>query len=320
MAFNWEATKTQWFVDQDYNMMLSQNPGWMPNGGNGKGDAIGRTFVAFYCYSDDRFLEGIESCWEKIERKGFLKRLLFGKYYYQGYRYPHRFPDEVGLSRDHTIYTILAYKYAGYSREAIKEFTTHLRFKISDFALFTPELWLWRKAVYGSKIHTWLYLSISLIVTELSNLWNKFVYHITPFEEECNQDEWIKIPNDMKPERIWKWSKRLYPIYALHQHAWQLKVLPDSRLKRRVQKAALKICPKHNYVIKMLLGFKDIVTHEQAFGYRSMHGGRWTGILNPWINDRDLDEITDPERLEANVQDVDYVRTLFNSLQCEPNI
>jgi len=317
--FNWEATETQWFVDQEYKMMLGQNPGWKPNGENGKGDAIGRNFIAYYCYGDERFLEGIESCWEKVERKG-IKRLLFGKYYYQGYRYPHRFPDEIGLSRDHTLYTVLAYKYAGYSDEFIKEFVTHLRFRISKFARFTPELWCWMRAICGSKFYTWLYLAVSLPVTKVSRWWNDIIYKLVPFEEESHQEDFVKINNNMKPDIIKRWARRLYPIYALHQHAWQLYLLPDSKRKRKIQTEALRICPKHNYVIQMLLGFKDIVNHDDVFEYKSMEGGRWTGILNPWINDRDTQIITNPERLTANVQDEDYVQKLYNTIQCVDNI
>ena len=61
-----------------------------------------------------------------------------------------------------------------------------------------------------------------------------------------------------------------------------------------------------------------MVDPENVFGYKSMQGGRWTGILNPWINDRDMEIITDPKRLEWNVQDVDYVRKLYNTSACTP--
>lgn len=314
--FNWEATETEYFVDQIYNMMLIQNPGWKPEGENGKGDAIGRNFIAFFTYGDPRFLEGIEDCWEKVERKGWLKRLLFGKYYYQGYRYPHRFPGEVGLSRDHTIYTLLAFKYAGYSDEFIKDFVKHLRYKISDFALFTPESWLWIHTLYGSKFYTWLFLTITTGVSWLSGTWNKLIYKLAPFEEESSQNDFIKVQNSMKPKRIQRYAKMLYPIYALHIHAWHLYLLPDSKLKRKAQKVALRICPKHNYVIQMLLGFKDMVDSEKVYDFKSMTGFRWSGVLESWINDRDINIITDPKRLEWNQQDVDYLRKLYSTDRC----
>jgi len=317
MALNWKATDTQWFVDQENKMMLVQNSSWNPNGDNGKGDAIGRSFMAYFTYGDERFLEGIENCWEKVERKGWLKRLLFGKYYYQGYRYPKRFDNEVGLSRDHTSYTIIAYKYAGYSNEYIKEFVKHLRFRISKFAMFTPEMWLWARAMTGSKFYEKLFLLTTIPVNMLNRWWNKFIYKIVPFEEECHQDEFMVVQNDLKPPRVRKWAKRLYPYYALHISAWQLYLLPDSKLKRKAQKICLDITPKHNYVIQMLLGYKDMVNPDDVFEFKPMKGGRWTGILNPWINDRSIHIITDPKLIESNVMVVDYVRKLYNTIQCE---
>lgn len=316
--FNWEATETEWFVDQINKMMLGQNPSWKPDGENGKGDAIGRSFIAFFCYNDPRFLDGIEACWEKVERKG-IKRLLFGKYYYQGHRYPVPFKGEIGLSRDHTIYTILAFKYAGYSDEFIKDFVTHLRYKISDFAMFTPEMWLWARAVANIKPYKGLYYFVSWIVTKLTAAWNRRLYKFTGFGPESHQDDFIKVQNSFKPKRVQKMTKWFYPIYALHLLAWQLKVIDgESKWKKRVQKAALELCPEHNYVIKLLLGYKNLVTQEQVDGYKSMVGGRWTGILNTWLNDRDVYIIEDPKRLEWNVQDVDYLNKLYYTIPCTP--
>ena len=317
-GFKWDAEGTQWFVDQVYKMMLTQNPSWKPDGENGKGDSIGRSFIAYFCYGDPRFLEGIEDCWEKVERKGWLRRLLFGKYYYQGYRYPHRYPGEVGLSRDHTAYTILAFKYAGYSDEFIKDFVKHLRYKISDFARFTPEMWLWARATANIKPYTTLYLATSYVVTKLSGWWNSRLYKYTGFGEESHQDDFLKVQNSFKPSRVHKVLKLFYPIYALHIHAWQLKVLKDSKLKRKVQLAALDICPKHNYVVQLLLDSPNPPTEEQVYGYKSMKGGRWTGILNTWVNDRDLSINKNKEELAYNVQDVDYVRKLHKTVSCTP--
>lgn len=319
MAFNWEATGTQWFVDQIYKMMLTQNPSWKPDGENGKGDSIGRSFLAYFCYGDERFLEGILDCWEKVERKGWLRRLLFGKYYYQGYRYPHRYPGEVGLSRDHTSYTIIALKYAGYSDEFIKDFVTHLRWRISKFARFTPEMWLWARAVANIKPYKTLFYTVSWLVTKLSSWWNGRLYRYAGFGEESHQDDFIKVPNDFKPAQVWKVVRLMYPIYALHIAAWQIKVIDgDSKLKKALQKASLTICPKHNYVVQMLLNSPDKPSEENVMGYDSMRGGRWTGILNTWVNDRDISKIKDPKLLEYNVLDVDYVRKLYNTITCEP--
>lgn len=312
--FDWESQDSQWFVDQVHKMMLEQNPDWNPTGTNGEGDAIGRSFIAFFTYGDPRFLDGIEACWEKVERRG-IKRLLFGKYYYQGYRYPtHDF--ETGLSRDHLAYTVLAFKYAGYSDEFMKDFVRHLRWKISDFQKFTPSLWLWVRAAANIKPYTTLFLLQAWLISKLNAWWNKSLYKFTGFGEESHQDDFIKVLNDFKPSRVQKMTKLFYPIYALHFGAWKLKVLPESKLKKKVQKAMLPMCPKHNYVIKILLGYKDLVTQEEVDGYKSMTGGRWTGILNTWLNDRGLEINKNKDRLKCNVQDVDYLKKLYYTISC----
>ena len=51
-AFKWEATGTHWFVDQVYKMMLTENPSWKPDGQNGKGDSIGRSFISYFTYEE----------------------------------------------------------------------------------------------------------------------------------------------------------------------------------------------------------------------------------------------------------------------------
>jgi len=306
MAFNWEATETQWYVDQENKMMRVKdlNPD----------DSIFEAFRAYFLYGDERFLEGIESCWVKVERRGWLKRFLFGKYYNQGYRYPTHYDDN--FSRDHLAYTLIAFKYAGYSEEFIKDFVKHLRFRISKRFLFTIDLWCWAYAIANIKPYTLLYPPIQWLVLAVSSKWNKLIYRHIGFGEESHQDDFVKIQNSMKPSGMIKLAKKLYPIYALHIVSWQIKLLKNSKWKKRLQKIALTLCPKHNYPIQMLLQSPNPPSREDVESYRSMEGGRWTGILNPWINDRDINFIVDPKRLQWNVQDVDYVRKLYSTIYC----
>lgn len=318
-GYNPDVDYTQWFVDQ-YNMMLTQNPSWKPDGDNGRGDSIGRSFIAYFWTGDPRFLDGIANCWVEKRRKSWLGRKLFGETYYQGYRHPYyaQNPDEqpVGLSRDHTVYTLLAFKYAGYSDEFMKDFVKKLRFRISPFALMTINLWLWARALAGMKGWGILYYPIEWITQQASSLWNRFMYWYSGFGPEKSQDEFMIIPNSMKPKRMVKISSKFYPVYALHIQAWQIKLLKNKWWKKALRKSLWKITPRHNYVIKLLLGHPDRPTKEQVDKYKSMTGGRWTGILNPWMNDRDMKIIKDPKRLEFNVQDVEYLRKLYYTVSC----
>lgn len=308
MKFNWEEKDSYYFVDTENNMMLRQNYAWQPDGDMGKRDAIGRTFRAYFTYGDNRFINGIESCWIRIERTKKLKRFLFGKYFYQGHRYP-TFDHPVPMSRDHVAFSIIAFKYAGWSDEKLMEFVSHLRFKISDFAKFTLNLWVWRKAVAGSKLHEFLYCLFQIPTLSISYVWNKLIYKLAGFDEESHQDDWEKIPNGDKDKKIKFYVKLLYPIYALHNVAWQIKVLPNSWGKKLLQKICLKITPKHNYVIKMLLGDYKSFTSGDIDSYQPMRGARWTTILTPEINDRDVEIIKNPS--SYNNLDVDYLRKLY---------
>jgi hypothetical protein len=314
--FNWEAKDTAYFVDQENNMMLGLNPPWDPDADHGRGDAIGRTFLAYYCYGDPRFLDGIEECWERVERKGWLKRFLFGKYYYQGYRYPTK-DHPVGLSRDHLTYTLLAFKYAGYSDAFIKDFVKHLRFRISKFAIFTIDLWLWARVVANIKPYAALYYPLQWLVLKITSLWNRLMYMNSGFGEESCQDDFVLIYNSMKPRKMIKMAKRFYPVYALHQQAWEIKLLPESKWKKRLQKVALELCPKHNYVIQLLLDSPNRPSKENIDSYKSMTSFRWSGILNSWLNDRYMVIIDDPKLLEYNVLDVDYLKKLYYTISCE---
>ena len=313
-TFNWDETRSFNFVDGKNKMMLCQNSSWNPSGDNGKGDSIGRTWVAYYTYGDKRFIEGIEDCWVKVERKGWLKRFLFGKYYNQGYRYPTHYDED--FSRDHLAYTLIAFKYAGYSEEFIKDFVKHLCFRISKKFLFTIDLWCWAHTVANIKPYTIIYPPIQWLVLAVSNKWNKFIYKHARFEEEFHQEDFIQIQNSLKPAGMIKLANKLYPIFSLHIVSWQIKLLRDSKWKKRLQKIALTLCPKHNYAIQLLLQSPNPPSLEDIESYKSMRGGRWTTILNPWINDRDLRINEDLDTLEWNVQDVDYVRKLHSTISC----
>jgi hypothetical protein len=308
MGLKWDATledSVNFYVD-DHNMMLARSPDWAKVKDGGAGDSIGRTFLAYLTYEDDRFLEGIKNCWDKTERKGWLRRLLFGKYYYQGYRHPVSDRDH-GLSRDHTLYTILAYKHAGYSDEYMKEFVKHLRYKISDTHRFSINLWLWVRVVAGMKIYTPLYYIAEYFALFFALLGNVITEKFAKFGEESHQDDFIKMQNDDKTKRTKILTSFYYPVYAVHQAAYQNRLLKDSFLKRGLQKLLLKMTPRYNYAIQLLLDQE--VSGEDVYSYKSMAGWRWTAILNTYRNNRDIYIYT--KNIDYNVLDVDYIQKLY---------
>jgi len=304
MSLDWGNPNTYNYVDQEHNLMLCRNEEWNVTVGGGRYESIARSFIAYLCYGDERFIEGIESCWTKKQTRK--------KYKYVGRPYPVKADKLPPLVADHVAYSIFAFKYSGYSKESLKDFITHTKIN------YNPSFYLWAKALIGNKLDELLFYFYMIPKVKLVTLWNKFIYKITPFEDEVCQKGWIKVDNDLKPDRIKKLAKKLYPIEKLHMLAWQIYFMPQSKLKTKLQKMCLNITPRHNYVIKMILGSKENISKNKVDNYKPMTSYRWHTILNPWITDHDLSIITDEKLLQANVLDVDYVKTLYNTIWCPP--
>ena len=328
MAFDPNNKTTYIFIDE-HNMVMSQNPSWKPNGDFGEGDSIGRTTDGYMAWKKDvnfikwgaqKLVEAVKKCFVlkqrtyhiKIGKQYFNDWICFyrnqNKTYMQGYRHPNRVCEGYNdMSRDHTLYGMIFMKDAG-EIEFLKLMAKKIRYRISDKFTFTPESWAWMKAVGGSKfVETSFYL-MAIPIMILSILWNKFVYLKGGFKEEVHQDDWVSIPNSEKTARQIKWGKRVYPIYAMHEMAFQIYVLRDSWGKKIMQKVMLWGTPKHNYIMKIILGAE--VNEEDVYGYKPMTAKRFSTILNR-IDDRGTKIITKPELIAANVLDVDLLRALY---------
>lgn len=302
------ATDTVYYVDHQYHMMLQINQLWDSTGDNGKGDSIGRTFEAYYTYSDKRFVTAIKSCWVKINTKT--------GYYYQGYRFPTH--DDKTLSRDHYLNTILTLIASGHTETEIKEFVTHVNWKLSEKYNQTLDLWLWSRAAAGIWYAKILSPVIDIALLSINVLCQKFCYAIAPFKPELSQEEFCSTPKPVKTKWLKIVGTALFPSYTMTQMAWKINFSKKSISKSILKWLLLKIVNKHNYVVKLLLD-DSTVTKEQVYSYKPMLGGRWDGILNPSINDRDL-HIIDGTRyanyeqlLSANVLDVDLVRKIYEN-------
>ena len=310
MKFNFDTTSTEYYAEE--NMILVKNQKWDPDGDNGRGDSIGRNFYGYLTYKDNRFINGVNNCWEKVE-------LDNGKYYYQGYRNPKHKRENINtLSRDHVLYTMLLYKEYGYSDEQMKEFVTNLKWKISDFANFTIDLWLFGRALAGMKWAGVLYGIISFFNSIFVLLANKTIYLIGGFKNEVPQDEYVNLRSD----EISKWQltlrKFLYPMYSAVQGGFSLSYLKNNMFTKLLRWVKSGQVLNENFVAQMIYNCKRQPTKEQAFGYRYMKGGRWSTTLNT-ANDRDIFILEDkyPKEesdilLKENVLDVDMVRKMYN--------
>lgn len=326
-TFNFDSSTTLFFFDKANKMVLTQNPGWNPNGDNGMTDAIGRNLDAMQAWGEeeievdgetmllqDWLMEGILDCWELKKRKTWIGRLFKGKYYYQGHRYPHRFPNEVGLSRDHLTYTILAMCYMDWSEKEIWDFVKKLKWRISDVAFMTIDLRLWTKAVSGRRLSKWFYNVIGFITTVITTWFQlkieKFL-GFGPHFEERNED-FHYIQNESKPNVIRKLRKLLYPTYAMKIASDQISYITSKKWKQRFRNQFLKIVPKYNWLIQLQIYDFDGPNQEDVDNYKPMLGDRWSGDCNKWWNDRQLQIIPDNDPLqEYNQLDVDQLKNFY---------
>lgn len=238
---------------------------------NGRSDAIERTFIAGFVYDSS-----------------FLFNVIFQMKFDTLYRYPGH--DGKDTSRDQFIYYILSHILLGWS------ILDH-PFRISEKFTHTLGTWLWYHKLKGKKGYYWIALPglvFHVIVNSLFGLM---------FTKELTQDEWLASP--LKATRFQKTlSKMMFPVYAMHVQAWMLRVLPDSLLKKTCQFLLNIITPRHNYVIKALLGY-----YVDRSEYKPMSNNRWTTVLNE-RNDRDLYLIEDERPL-----DLDYLNKLFSGTE-----
>ena len=316
-TYNKEVTSSNNYIDPSTKMMFCKNYNWDTHGDNGKGDSIGRTFEAYYTYKDPGLVDAIMNCW-------VLKKDKRGKSYLQGYRSPDH--SDTDMSRDHLFNTVLTLIASGESKADIRQFVELTRWKISDKYNYTLDLWLWTRMVSGVWWAKILSPMVDILLMSFNVIWNKLIYKLAPFNEEPTQAEYDKFYIESKGQmsvvqtkRLKMFGKVLFPSYTMLQYAWRLHYSDDTFSNRLLKRMLLKIANKNNYLVRMLLDDKDFPTREEVSSYRSMKGGRWDGILNPQINDRDLHIIT-PERypdtykdlLAFNVLDEDLVRAVYN--------
>lgn len=299
-TFNFNTRETYFYTDK-YNLVLQHDPWWSGVKDGGKADSIGRTFWGYYCYRDERFIDAIDRCF--VKKRYSNKRYKKDDYYYQGYRhiiqaYNLKSDYLKGLSRDHLIYALMAFKLSGRT-EKLKDITSHLKWRISDFATFTPDSWLWMKTMGGSRVAELAYKLMLVPLLSFNLIWNKTIYKLSGFKKESHQDDFEKMLNEDKTESTRKYAKMLYPTYAMLIQACQIHFLHDGVLKRVLERILLAMTPRHNYVIQSLLRKKNIDA-SNVYNYKTMTNGRWSSTLEPRINDRDLFIIKDQQIIKEN--------------------
>ncbi len=316
MNYNPTAQTTFNFVDIPNKMMILQDR-W---GGHNKGDALGRSKLAYFLYGDPQFIEGAKNCWKRIDCDPDNKNCRKRPYYYQGYRYPTPEYYAKDMSRDHTTNTLCLLKMA--NDPFLDELANNVRWliaeshKTSDGKVmkhrFTPAMWGWMKGLTGKKWGLSLFYFMSFIEAILYIIINNLCYLLGWISREVHQDDYDQTKMKRQLLSKWRhfWAGLTYPVYALQLYAWQLHVLKDNPIKRLLQLMAYPIIGRHHYLHKLMFNVGK-VSKADVLGYKSMKGGRWTTPLNE-INDRNVFILEREDWLEANVIDQDILIKFWN--------
>jgi hypothetical protein len=302
MGLNIDNRKTYHIFDVFTGLMRNQDEAKNPDLLKAHGDGIGHTVDAFLAYGYKPFVDAVKHCFkEEVDEKGS---------FIQGYRSPYHFGIEPNtMSRDHIINALVLMKLE--DKVFLKKLSKKLRWKISDRYSFTIDSWLWMKGISGNKLAMFFYYVIDIPFLLFSVIWNKIIYKLGKFGKEVPQDEFVLVPEDDISDKKKKLRKLVYPMYALHQKAFQLYVTPNSIGKWLTKKIALWGVDKQNFLLRIMFGGK--VNSKDVYSYKSMCGGRFSTYLNQ-MNDRFLKIIDNPEHIEENVVDVDLLRKMYKKI------
>jgi hypothetical protein len=276
------------------------------------GDSLGGMMRMYFVYNDPKLVTSSASMWYFDSS---------GKYV--GQRHPILPPEDHPMSRDHYTTTLLTLKLNHMrtgnesSMAKIKEITDNTGYIISKMARRTFGLHWWSKAIQGKKFYQFLYhwfeiISAVFIYLPIYAILNP----IGNYGKEVDQEDWVPWPDGERLQDLPKYrqtiSKILYPSYSMLLSGWQLYVLDDFPLLRKIQQSVYRpMIGKTNYVQQMLFGKKDI-PRDKVESYKAMRGGRWSGWLNS-RNDRNMRVFEPP--VQVNNVDVDILRMLYNETQ-----
>ena len=249
--YNPENKETYYYVDE-YNMVLTK--------GNDTSyrDSIGRNFDAYIAWKDKRFIEGVI---DSLFSFPTMQR--------------HPAYETNDISRDHISYALILFYISGYHTEFYK-LIDKLKWRISSIHTMRG-MYLFVKS-FRSRIFRTLFYIVKFPEMLIYRAWNYVIGKIVRIKPERTYDQWYPEIVNNKTAIQTKASNLIFPVYALHNFAWQLNIMPQTKVNRLLKRLCLPMAGKTNYVIKCLLNGN--IDHDDISRYGSMTGGRWTTILN----------------------------------------
>ena len=225
------------------------------------GDNLWRTSLAYIAYGHPALKDGMLNCTRWINEN-----------HVQFYRSVEQTDENV--SRDQITMFLIAMALRG---EDVKIYTKAIKWKLSKRYSLTVDMWLWMKALGGSKIAKSLFYLIEAPIAKIYQLLNK--------------------------SNI---SKNKFPSYAVHLLAWQNYALKsNSGFKDAINSAVVKMADKENYLIRLLSCYD--VSREDIEQVKPHTDFIW----QRYRDESDLRELTE-EEAEFNTLDVDVLNAIYS--------
>lgn len=267
MDFDFENKDSYYQTDKYDRVVVKERP-------SSRRDSGGRTYNALDTYEDQRFyhslLLGVNIVW-----RDKIPEIIWSRH-----------PDEPlgDMSRDHVNYILLAIKEAG-DTKLLKFIAKHTKKRISDKHKFTRDMWLWMKAIAGSKKHLRRYYRWTWVGSFVIPWWNAAIRWYAEIPDECIQEDWdldmARYATDLqKSARKW-----VYPAYAIGGKVYQLSALPESKVLKRRRKRLLGMVGKTNWLLRLKLFDPKLRSPDfdtsLITDYMQMSSDRWSTTLDP---------------------------------------
>jgi len=259
------------FFKDEHGFLLQKSRPWTDNPDDGRGDAVGRTVMAAITYGEKDFIDAFQSCFG-----------VNGRGEWWGERHPD--VDRDDLSRDHAIDWVIGLRYFN-----PKDLWMALRmpWRISEKFTQTIDMYLWIRAVaHMSKFWTFLYWMPAGVFLRVARWAIKLACRVGQFQTQSYKTFKATPKSELTKRQRWgRAIMEIFPSYSVHQACWQLSVLPDCWMKRRLQKHVRHMIEPTNYLCRLLLdGTLNDFEWCDALYFTGTDSFRWARRLDESTN------------------------------------
>ena len=276
-----------YYIDR-YGFILNRNP---KDPHQGAGDGLWRASDVFkalklMAQQDRDELNYLLPQWEDIMAN--LERAILYCYEYSfvtnAFEYRRHPEIETPISRDQIAMLLLKFWSEG-ETELIKMHSKNLKWDFGGIHKQTIDFWLWHRALARGSRGV-VFLSLVAVTHPVMLGWNWLLKKIGGFRTTRKGDiGHIITKREGKLQR--RIAKLLYPAYAEYILVQQVLSMPETALRRMVERILLWGIERDNWYLRTLLGDMH-VTDAHLFGYVPFESNEWNNRFDGTVEMRRL--------------------------------